>query len=432
MVETMEKLKDEITSGVRFHFLEGNKFKTNVIGLLIRTNLCRENATKIALLAEVLKSGCKKYPSKQKVEIQMEELYGSIFDISVIKKGEEQILFFYLEMIKNEKELFEKGIQFLNEILFFPLAENGKFSDEIVNREKESLRRKIKMKSDNKKEYAKLRCIEEMCKNEPFGVYGDGYEEDLDEINSKNLYEFYLKLMKDAPIEIIVSGESEKETFQQLEKKFCFKRQTYKEIERKRNTKKIEKVQEVIEEKQVLQGKLCIGYRSNSQPVGKDFYSLLVFNEILGAGASSRLFAEVREKEGLCYYVNSILYRFKSIIVVQSGIDASKFKKVAEMIQKVIQNLKTDTIEQEELENAKKSLLKHYNSLSDYQTGIMDFYMNEYLLETKESLKDFVKNIQAVKAESINQIAKGLEQDTIYFLCPEGGEKSVSNDCEAR
>lgn len=432
MIGAMEKLENELTSGVRFHFLEGNKFKTNVIGLLIRTNLCKENATKMALLAEVLKGGCKKYPSKQKIEIQMEELYGSIFDISVIKKGEEQILFFYLEMIKNEKRLFEEGIQFLNEILFFPLVEKGKFSDKIVSREKESLRRKIKMKSDNKKEYAKLRCIEEMCKNEPFGIYGDGYEEDLDKINSENLYQFYLNLMKDAPIEIIVSGDSEKEAFQQLEKGFCFERQNYKKIECEKNKKRIEKIQEVMEEKQVLQGKLCIGYRSNSQPVGKDFYSLLVFNEILGAGASSRLFAQVREKEGLCYYVNSVLYRFKSIIVVQSGIDASEFRKVAEMIQKVIQNLKTDTIEQEELENAKKGLLKHYRSLSDYQTGIMDFYMNEYLLESKESLEDFIKNIEAVKAESINQLAKGLEQDTIYFLYPEGGEKIVSNDCEAR
>lgn len=428
----MERLENEITSGVQFHFLKGDKFKTNVVGLLIRTNLCKENATKVALLAEVLKGGCKKYPSKQKIEIQMEELYGSIFDVSVIKKGEEQILFFYLEMIKNEKELFEKGIQFLNEVLFFPLVEDRKFSDKIVSREKESLRRKIKMKSDNKKEYAKLRCIEEMCKNEPFGIYGDGYEKDLDKINSENLYQFYLNLMKDAPIEIIVSGDSEKEAFEQLKKKFCFKRQDYKKIEYKKNAKKIGRIQEVIEKKQVLQGKLCIGYRSNSQPTGKDFYSLLVFNEILGAGASSRLFAQVREKEGLCYYINSVLYRFKSIIVVQSGIDVSEFKKVTQIIQEVIENLKTDTIEQEELEMAKKGLLKHYHSLSDYQTGIMDFYMNEYLLETKESLKDFIKNIEAVKAESINQIAKGLEQDTIYFLCPEGEEKHVSNDYEAR
>ena len=52
--------------------------------------LTRENATKTALLAEVLKNGCCAYPSRRAVSQKTDDMFGSVFDISIIKKVEEQ------------------------------------------------------------------------------------------------------------------------------------------------------------------------------------------------------------------------------------------------------------------------------------------------------------------------------------------------------
>ena len=50
------------------------------------------------------------------------------------------------------------------------------------------------------------RTVEEMFKDEPYGLYKFGYVEDLDKINETNLYEYYCELLKNAEIQIYVSG----------------------------------------------------------------------------------------------------------------------------------------------------------------------------------------------------------------------------------
>lgn len=432
MIGTVEKKNtDKINQkdlGIKYHFLDGKKFKTNLIGVLIRTRLTRKDATKTALLAEVLKSGCEKYPSRQDISIQTEEMNGSIFDVSIIKKGEEQILFFYLETIKGDFNQLAEGIDFLNNIITKPLLEYGGFQSDIVRRQKKSLKRMIQMRSDDKKEYAKLRCLEEMCAEEPFGIYADGYEKDICKIDGRSLYTHYCKLLESAPIEIIFSGDVYDQQYYETAKSgFHFPKRDFKQIQENKIVTKVHELKEFVEQRQVLQGKLCIGFRSSLEPVGKDFYSLLVYNEIVGAGPSSRLFAQVREKESLCYYVNSILYRYKSIIMVQSGIEAAQFHKTADMIQTVIEELKQNLVTAEELRNAKSSLLKHYQSLYDNQTGMMDFYMNEYILNTGQTLQEFMESIEKITIEDIKNTAKTIYADTVYFLCPEGGNENGSN-----
>lgn len=55
------------------------------------------------------------------------------------------------------------------------------------------MKQRIQGKADNKARYALERCIEEMYKDKPFGLYKFGNIEDLENINEKNLYEQYKK-----------------------------------------------------------------------------------------------------------------------------------------------------------------------------------------------------------------------------------------------
>src|SRR5699024_4824040 len=60
----------------------------------------------------------------------------------------------------------------------------------------------------------------------------------------------------------------------------------------------------IVRHKDTEQAHLCLGY--NGLPVGaEDVYSLIVMNNVLGGSMSSRLFQEIREKQGLAYAVFS-------------------------------------------------------------------------------------------------------------------------------
>ena len=54
--------------------------------------------------------------------------------------------------------------------------------------ENDNLKQIIQAKIDNKAKYSYERCIEEMYKNRPYGLYKFGYIEDLDKINEIDLY----------------------------------------------------------------------------------------------------------------------------------------------------------------------------------------------------------------------------------------------------
>lgn len=415
MIELEELTKFNIKEGITLHYLRADKFKTNVIGILIRNELTKENATKNAVLAQVLKKSCDKYPTSYELVRRTEEMFGSVFNVSVLKKGEEQILFFYMEVLANSK-VFEEGLEFLREIISKPLIKENGFDKETVEREKENLRQKIRARSDDKKEYAKLRCIEETCSNEAFGVYGDGYEEDIDSIDCNNLYDHYIDMLKHSPIEIMVCGTQSYNTENIIKKMFIQDRQNIINLKPTISEKRNNEKNEVKEKMDILQGKLCMSFRSSSESKGKGFFGMLVFNEILGAGSNSRLFNNVREKESLCYYVNSFMYRYKMILVIQAGIEDKNYDKTVKIILDEIESLKSNLVTEKEIENAKINLSRYYNGIEDYQSGIMDFYLNEYLIGSCENIKSFIEKINKVNVEDVRKAAESISVDTVYFL----------------
>lgn len=410
-METLNIEKD-----INLHVIKSNKFKTTSICVIIRRNLNRKDVTYNAIIPNILKNGCSKYDTLKKINEKIESMFGAVFDASIIKKGEEQLIQFYIEVI-NKKDLIMEALDFLNEIILNPLVKDGGFFCNYVEIEKENLRKTINGKINDKREYAKIRCIEEMCKDEHFSIYGDGYEEDLSNINNKNIYEYYNKVLADSPIDFILIGDVNSENIKEyIKENFNFKRENIIKIPKSNFEFKYQETKEIKENLDIAQGKLCIGLRAGINPVNEDFYNLIVANEILGGGASSYLFLNLREKENLCYYINSVVYRFKSIILIQSGIDKNNFSKSIDLIKKEIENIKKGDFSDKDFENAKKGLIKKYEVIEDYPSSTIDFYISQYMLNDKDNLDDVKNKIKNVTKENAAKAIKDLFLDTIYFL----------------
>lgn len=420
----MTYITKNIKDGVKLHIINNNKFKTNLLAIFLTTPITREYVTYDAVLSSVLRRGSKNMPTQEEISKELENMYGAGFDCGLDKTGDNHILKFYLETINDsfipqkDENMLKKGIEKLLEIVFNPLVENNKFKEEYVNQEKETIKQLIEGKVDNKARYALDRCIEEMYKNEPYGLYKFGYVEDLNKINASNLYEYYNKLKSECKIDIFVSGEcsedieniiNQNENIKKLEPRKA------KFINNELKKKEIKDENVITESLEVTQGKLILGLDVD---INDDElkYDTLVYNAILGGTASSKLFQNVREKASLAYTASSSYLRHKNNIFINCGIEIKNYEKALEIIREQLQDMKDGKFTDEDIENAKKNIVSTIKNIKDEQDTEIVYFFGQELTDKKISLDEYMEKIEKVSKDDIVKIANNVYINTIYFL----------------
>ena len=420
----MEYNQCEIKEGIKLHTIKTDKFKTNLIAVFLTTKLERENVTKNALIPAILRRGSKTLKTQEEISKTLEEMYGASFDCGIDKTGDNQVIRFYIETVndnylpKKENNL-EKSIQTLLEIVFNPYEENGKFKKEYINQEKENMKKRIESRKDNKARYSLDRCIEEMYKDKPYGLYKFGYSKDLEKIDEKNLYDYYKELINTCKIDIFVSGLIDENIIKVLKEDKILnslnkRNAKYNKLELEQK-KKIEKENVVTEKMEVTQGKLLVGLDVDIND-NKSKVIAMVYNNILGGSANSKMFQNVREKAHLAYVANSMYYKYKGNIIINSGIEISNYEKALELIKKQIEDMKNGKFTKEEVENAKKGIISAIKTINDEQDSIIIYYFGQELTNTNVSIKQYMDEILSVNYEDVKNIAKKVYVNTIYFL----------------
>ena len=421
----MNYIKQNIKPGITFHKINTNKFKTNLFSIFITTKLERENVTKNALLTAILRRGTKKMPTQELISQNLENMYGASFDCGVEKTGDNHIMKFYLESINNEflpsqENLSKECLDILIDIVFNPYVENGSFKEEYINGEKENLKQIIEGKIDNKAKYASDRCIEEMYKNKPYGLYKYGYIEDLKNINAKDLYEYYLQLIKNAKIDIFVSGDLDNEILNSIKENEIIK--NLNERDPKYNVNKENEVKERVNEPkiikesmQVTQGKLILGL-DILENKKESKYATSVYNIILGGSANSKMFQNVREKASLAYTAGSIYLRQKDNVFIKCGIDIPNYDKTLEIIKQQLEQMKNGDFSEDDINNAKLLISSTIGSIPETQDAELTYYFSQELSDEFISIEDYINRINSVTKEQILNIANNVQINTIYFL----------------
>ena len=417
---------EKIKEGIKLHYIKTDKFKTNIISIFLTTPLQRKTVTSNALIPLVLRRGTKLLTSQDEISKKLEEMYGATFDCGVEKTGDNQIIKFYLEMVNdiflpNNSEELKNGIDLLLDIILNPLLENNGFKEEYVNSEKENLKKIIKSRIDNKDKYAYERCIEEMYKNKTYGINKTGYIEDLEKIDNLNLYEAYLKLISESKIDIFISGDIDdyEELLDYINCNRCIAK-----LEQREGKYIINSIEEnipqnnpkIIEEKlDVTQGKLVIG--ADVKICDEDSkYKISLYNAILGEGATSKLFQNVREKESLAYTASSNYIRQKGNIFIRCGIEIKNYEKALNVINKQLQDMKNGQYTEEDIQNAKKYIISGLKSVKEEQDSEISYFFGQELLGKFTSVEEYEEKIKNIMREDIQKVANGISINTIYFL----------------
>jgi len=113
--------------------------------------------------------------------------------------------------------------------------------------------------------------------------------------------------------------------------------------------------------KDIEQVHLCIGYPG--VPLGHDdVYPLMIFNNLLGGGMSSRLFQNIREDKGLVYSVMSYpsFYTCGGLFTIYASMKPSQAKRVADLIMEEIRKIRVEGISNDEFDTAKQQLKGNY------------------------------------------------------------------------
>ena len=416
-----------IKQGVKLHCINTNKFKTNLMAVFITMPLDRETITLDTVVPAVLKRGTEKLKTQEEISKELEDMYGASFDCGIEKIGDNHVIKFYLESLNDNfipeknKNLAKKSIELLFDIILNPVTENGTFKEEYVEAEKENIKILIDSKIDNKDQYALNRCIEEMYKNKPYGLYKYGYVEDLAKINSKNLYEHYKSIIKKSKIDIFISGElNAKEIEEIVTSNENIKKLEQREpkyiVNNEQTEKKESKEKKEIQDKMdIAQGKLVIGLDVEENRANSKFVTSL-YNVILGESATSKLFQNVREKASLAYTARSNYVRQKNNIYIRCGIEVENYKKALNIIQEQLEDMRNGKFTEEDLKNGKKYITSGIETVQDEQDSEITYYIGQELSGTFTTFKEYENKINEITIDQIKEIASKIKINTIYFL----------------
>lgn len=422
----MNYQKQEIKEGINLHTIKTSKFKTNLLSVFITTPLIKENITKQALIASVLRRGSRSMPTSEEISIALEEMYGASFDCGIDKIGNNHIIKLYLETINDEflpekNDILQKAINTILEIAFNPLVENGTFKEEYVKTEKENLKQIIEGKKDNKAKYSLDRCIEEMYKDMPYGLYKFGNVEDLEELTASELYQYYKEMINNCKIDIFISGEiDEKEVAKIVTEDDNIKALGARNIVKQKMEKlPIKQEPNIVKESiDVTQGKLVLGLNIEKDKE-ESKYVALVYNMILGGGANSKLFQNVREKASLAYTAGSNYIRQVNNIFIRCGIEIANFDKALEIIKRQLEDIRNGEFSDADLQNAKQTIISTIKFIPDEQDTEVTYYFGQELANNQVSFEEYIDKVNSVTKEQIVELAKFIKIYTIYFLTNE-------------
>lgn len=153
-------------------------------------------------------------------------------------------------------------------------------------------------------------------------------------------------------------------------------------------------------------------------------YALYLLNDIVGGSMSSRLFQEVRERQGLVYSVHSGTqqYRDTGVLYFYAGTDPANFGKVLKAFVREVRALKKDGVTAEELRRAKDHLKGNLMlSLESSSSRMNRLARQELRFGAFHSIDDMLGEIDGVRPEEVEALIHRVldeEQMALVTLGP--------------
>lgn len=404
-----------LKNGLQVIFVDTKTFPTLTTLLLIGAGSRYENKKNNGIahfLEHMFYKGSKKYPNP-KIISQIIEGMGGHWNAFTSK----DYTGYY---IKATTDHFPEIIDILSDILL-----NSLFDKSEIEKEKGVIVEEINMYEDTPQRRISEIFEGLIYKDSPLGFDIAGNKETVTSFNRNTFVDYMNSLYHPNNAVLVVAGGlqgltlDEGQTLRIIEEKFGKWKSGVKsdfiKVKEKQNKPRI-----LVHHKKTEQAHFCLGFPTFGIN-DKRRHILSVLITILGGGASSKLFQEVREKKGLCYYISTGAEQYfeTGSIVTQAGVakDKEKVKVAVKATLVEHDNMTKGLFSNEDIIRAKEMLKGRLLLSMEDSFNIAHFFGNKKLLESKtETPEEIIKEILAVTKEQIVDLAKEIfTKDKLNF-----------------
>ena len=379
-----------------------------------------KNASQNALISKLLMRGTDVHKTARDISRFLYDAYGAGAGLDISLKGEVYTLGLYCSYINPDKyagnsNLNQTMINFLKEVFYKPLLINGLFKEDYFKTEKQNLINEIDSKINNKEQYAFLRCCQEMCEGEPYSIDRLGEKDWAESITPEEAAERFLHIRDSCPSVLYVIGDLPTDKMERMLED-SFPPAASSDVKVTPPHPASGRVKNINEPMNINQGKLFMGFRTETSLKDQLYPALAVTNSLLGGGAHSILFKELREKNSLCYTVYSTIEKYQGMLFVMAGIDPKDKEKAREGILKGLDTLCTGDFSQEDLENSITSTKHNLCTVSDDKNLFLSYLQGLDVYNCSYTIDDLIDRVDKVKKEDVVECSKRIKLDTVYFL----------------
>ena len=411
-----------IADGIWFSRIHDPKFYHNSISVTLITPLAEGKTSAAVLAAYLLRMGSRRCRDMTELECRLADLYGAVLDTDISRHGENQLITFSItgadDRFALEGESISRGCaELLGEILLEPKIIDDAFPMEAFRLEQQYLVDTIEAEINDKRSYAAQRCTAEMGRGCRFALPRYGTVQEALSVTPESAYVRYCELIRSARIEIFFSGCGSPDY---AEETFC---RLFSAVERvplcpapQQLPQKAERLTELQEQMPMSQSKLVLGFRTGLPQQRRARTALRVMTALLGGSTGSRLFTNVREKLGCCYYCGARVNLLTGILMVECGLEEANWERLQAAILAEIADLAAGHITPQELCHMKLAFQSSLCSIGDSLARTEGWYLSGLLQGEPVTPQQDMEEIASITAKEVAAAAAALTLDTVFFL----------------
>lgn len=202
------KYKKISSYSYNLHIIKTDKFKTVTVKINFKRKVNKEEITKRNMIINMLCDSTEKLGTKRLMTIETENLYDLYYRGMNYISGKYNVMGFDITFLNEEyteKGMLDKSIKFLSDLIFNPNIEKTrtgiKFNEDSFKLAYNLLKDDILSSKENPDKYSKTRCLENMEPDSIISYRSCGYIEDLEKLNSKDLYKYYTTILNSVLID---------------------------------------------------------------------------------------------------------------------------------------------------------------------------------------------------------------------------------------
>jgi predicted Zn-dependent peptidase len=294
------------------------------------------------------------------------------------------------------------AIDVLSDLVLHPL-----FKEEDITREKGVILEEIKMDEDSPDYLVHEIFTQSFFKDHPLGKPILGTRETVKKFERASVLDFYKQCFTPENMVVSAAGNLEHKRFVDLVKKHFAQMKPRKSGTRSQRPETASRIM-LRNKKSLEQVQICLGVPS--YPIAHEQrYASYILNSLLGGGMSSRLFQNIRERQGLAYAIYSDLspYRDTGCLCVYAGTSRESAPKVVQSVVRELYRLKSETVSAEELRRSKDQLKGSLMlSLESSTSRMSNLARQEMYFDHFFTLDELIERIEAVNADDLRRMAE--------------------------